>query len=66
MVNLRAKTSELKTAAKQIAHIDAQEEVMEVNVNNFQTNINELGQIIDASFEIQIIFQEGFLLETEE
>lgn len=66
VVNLRAKTSELKTAAKQIAHIDAQEEVMEVNVNNFQTNINELGQIIDASFEIQIIFQEGFLLETEE
>lgn len=66
VVNLRAKTSGLKTAAKQIAHIDAQEEVMEINVNNFQTNINELGQIVDASFEMQIIFTEGFLLTIEE
>jgi hypothetical protein len=66
VVNLRAKTSDLKIAAKQIAHIEAQEEVGEVNVNNFQTNVNELGQIIDASFEMQIIFQDGFLLVTEE
>ena len=65
VVTLRASTSNLKTAAKQIAHIKAQEEVFQINVNNFQTNIDDLGQIIDSTFEIQIIFNEDFLITNE-
>jgi len=65
-VSLSVATSDLKTAARQIAHLEMQPEVLSINVNNFQTEIDDLGQILGATFEMQIIFNEDFLLAAEE
>lgn len=65
IVTLRASADNLKSAAKQISHIETQPEVFQINVNNFQTNINDLGQIVNATFEMQIIFNEDFLTTVE-
>lgn len=65
-VNLKASTKDLKTAAKQVAHLQSQEEIISINVNNFITNINDLGEVVDATFEMQINFNENFLLNTAE
>jgi len=65
-VNLSANTSDLLTAAKQITHFEKQEELMKVEVNNFQTTLNDFNQVTGVGFEVQLIFNDGFLLPENE
>ncbi|MDD4995428.1 MAG: hypothetical protein PHW53_03140 [Patescibacteria group bacterium] len=60
-LSLSAAADNLETAAKQIAHLEAMPEVKEIRVNNFENRTDLLGRETGVSFEMQIVFVDGFL-----
>jgi|GEM_PF-4974815 len=64
-VTLEAISKDLSMAGKQVAQLRDLEELGMINVNNFQTEIDDLGQVVGTVFDLQLNFVEGFLLPSE-
>ena len=64
-VTLETVAEDMTMAGKQIAQFESSEDVTTLNVNNFQTDTDDLGQVIGTAFDLQLNFVEGFLLPSE-
>jgi cell division protein FtsL len=64
-VNLSVNAKDMMRAARQIAQFHLQDELTNVDVNNFQASTDDLGRVTGAGFDLQLIFTEGYLLDQD-